>query len=272
MFFDSHAHLEAISNLAEKLKEVQSKGVSNIITIGTSLETSKGAQEIAKKYSKEGLKIYSSCGIHPQDGKEEVKKLGLYQCINTLKQITESSNKVIAIGECGLDYYLESSRQRPETSVQDKKFQRELFEEQIKLAQELKLPIVIHCRNAWDEILSPLTTDYRLRTKSTGVFHSWTGDWQAAKRALNLGFYISFSGIVTFKNAKAIVEVAKKTPIDRILVETDSPFLAPEPLRSKQNEPKNVKIITAFLAKLRNIAPDKMAQMTTQNARRLFGI
>ena len=212
----------------------------------------------------------------------------MYQCINTLKQIAESSNRVVAIGECGLDYYLDGEKRIATVDKQslrsssfdklrtaglkDKKFQRELFEAQINLAQELKLPLVIHCRNAWDEIIQIISKFKVQNSKLIGVFHSWTGDWHAAKRALDLGFYISFSGIVTFRNASEIQEVAKQTPLDRILVETDSPFLSPHPLRGKQNEPKNVRIVGKFLADLCSLPFDKIAEASTQNARSLFGI
>ena len=123
----------------------------------------------------------------------------------------------------------------------------------------------MHCRNAFAET-------FELLGKSSGVFHSWTGDWEAAKRAIDLGFYISFSGIVTFKNAPNVQEAAKKMPIERMLLETDSPFLAPEPVRGSKNEPKNVRIVAEFVASLRNLSPEHIAQETSENAERLFGI
>ena len=146
-----------------------------------------------------------------------------------------------------------------------------MFGAQIRLAAELNLPLVIHCRNAWREIFDILTIVNR-RSTIVGVFHSWTGDWEAAKKALDLGFYISFSGIVTFKNAPDIQEVARKIPFDRMLVETDSPFLAPDPIRGSKNEPKNVKIVAQFIADLRNQTVNEVSSKTSANARKLFNL
>ena len=264
MLFDTHAHLEAVDDLEDLLKRAKEAGVEKIITIGTSLASSKKAIGIAEKFSADDLQIYATCGLHPKDAKNELEKQPLYRCIETLKQIAESSKGVVGIGEAGLDYH-------PDTTEQDKKFQRELFETQIKLAADFNLPLIIHCRNGWEEILSLLTTDYGLPTPP-GVFHSFTGNWLAAQKALDLGFYISFSGIVTFKNAKEIQAVAKKMPLERLLIETDSPFLSPEPLRGKQNEPRNVKIVAQFLAHLRNQPIDRIIGASADNAKRLFGI
>ena len=264
MLVDSHAHLEIVDDLGNSLKRAKEAGVGKIITIGTSLESSRKAIEIAKKYSSDDLQIFATCGLHPKDAKGEIKRLHYNDILKLLKSLASSSKKVVAIGECGLDYY-------PDTTADEKKFQSELFEAQIKLAADLNLPLITHCRNGWEEILSLLSTDYGLPTPP-GVFHSFTGNWQDAKKALDLRFYISFSGIVTFKNAPDIKEVAKKLPLERMLIETDSPFLAPEPLRGKQNEPKNVRIIAEFLAHLRSQPIDKIIGASAENAKKLFGI
>ena len=285
MIIDTHAHLEIIDDLENSLKRAKDAGVGKIITIGTSLESSKKVIEIAQKFSRDDLQIYATCGLHPKDAKGKLEKFGLLQCINTLKQIAESSDKVVGVGEAGLDYRLtadpsthsvnsvqaSSGQAKPVTTDEEKEFQRKLFTEQIKLAGELNLPLIIHCRNGWEEILSLLTTDYGLPTPP-GVFHSFTGNWHAAQKALELGFYISFSGIVTFENATKIQEAAKKMPLERMFIETDSPFLSPEPLRGKQNEPKNVRIIAEFLAHLRSQPIDKIIGVSADNAKRLFGI
>jgi len=223
-FVDTHAHLEAVDDLNGVLNRAKNIGVGKIVTIGTSIETSKREVKIAEEFSNKDLKIYATCGIHPKDGKGKVEKLGLYRCIDTLKQIVISSKKVVGVGEAGLDYY-------PVTTDSEKNFQRDLFETQIKLAVELNLPLVIHCRNAWNEIFGSISKFKVQSSKLTGVFHSWTGDWQTAKRALDLGFYISFSGIVTFKqslrssaspaglkNAPKIQDVAKKCLLRRCLL------------------------------------------------------
>ncbi|OGD98874.1 hypothetical protein A3A49_02660 [Candidatus Curtissbacteria bacterium RIFCSPLOWO2_01_FULL_38_11b] len=260
----------SVDNLDDVLVRAREAGVRKIITVGTTLEESKKAIEIAENLSDKKLQIYASVGIHPKDGKGDVEKFGLLSCFETLKQIVGSSDKVVAIGECGLDYYLGSRGQGLGTSKKERWFQRELFDGQIKLAADVDLPLITHCRNAWGEIFG-LIENLKFKTENLkGVFHSWTGNWEAAKKALDLGFYISFSGIVTFKNATDIVEVSKKAPMKRILIETDSPFLAPEPYRGGKNEPKNVRIIAQFLADLRGLPFDKIAEATTENANRLF--
>lgn len=266
MLVDSHAHLEAVEDLEGALKNAQSEGVGKIITIGASLETSKKAVNRAEKYSNKDLKIFASCGVHPLDGKDDIKN----GWADKLKSIAISSNKIVGIGECGLDYYSAGDKKQP-TTDKDKGFQRELFEKQINLAGELRLPLIVHCRNGWDEIFNILKSNVK-HLGASGVFHSWTGDWAAAKVALDLGFYISFSGIVTFGNAQKVQAVAKKTPVDRILVETDSPFLTPEPKRGQKNIPGNVKIIAQFIADLKNRSLDEIASQTSANAQKLFSI
>ena len=268
---DSHAHLDHVDDLDGVLARAKDAGVSKIVTIGTSVESSKRAIEIAQQYSTNDLQIFATCGLHPKDAASDVHQ-NLLHYDNVLESIVLSSDKIVAIGECGLDYYLGSGGQGLGTSENDKKFQGELFGGQIELAAELNLPLVVHCRNGWGEIFDLISNIKNQRSKTRGVFHSWTGDWDAAKKAFDLGFYISFSGIVTFKNASEIQEVAKKAPIDRILVETDSPFLTPEPHRHVINEPANVKMIAQFIAQLRNQPFDKIAEATTRNAESIFRI
>ncbi|OGD85340.1 hypothetical protein A2164_04590 [Candidatus Curtissbacteria bacterium RBG_13_35_7] len=263
MLVDAHAHLDQIDDLETVLTWAKEAGIGKIITVGSSIKSSKKAIEIATKYSTSGLQIYATCGIHPADGKDDTKRPDY---IEQLKSACQSSDKVVGIGECGLDVRV-TSVQLPETRDQERKFQKKLFVEQVKLAGELDLPLVIHCRNAWGEILD-LVSGFRFQV--SGVFHSFTGDWQAAKKALDLGFYISFSGIMTFKNASEIANVAKKMPIDKMLIETDSPYLSPDPMRGKKNEPKNVKIIAAVIANLRGQSVNEIESKTAENTRKLF--
>lgn len=264
MLFDSHAHLDFVDDLEKVLDRAKEAGVSKILTIGTSIECSKNCIEIAEKHSNSDLSIYATCGIHPEDGKADIEKYG-DRLIYELRKVAQSSKKVVGIGECGLDFHLGDNNQRPETKDFEKKNQRKLFNDQIRLAVDLKLPLIIHCRNAWSEIFDQLEG-------SKGVFHSWTGNTEAMRKALDLNFFISFSGIVTFKNAPEIQEVAKKAPIDKILVETDSPFLSPEPVRGMKNEPKNVKIVADFIAALRDLSPSKIMDITSRNAVEVFNI
>src|SRR3989344_6536884 len=230
MLVDSHAHLEAIDDLERVIERAKKKAI-----------------EIAEKFSSNDLKIYATVGLHPKDANKEIERFGLLSCFKTGKQLAQSSNKVVAIGECGLDYYGGFRGQGSGTSDEEKKIQKELFVEQIKLADELDMPLVIHCRNGWKEIFNLISNAQTPNSKIKGVFHSWTGNWDDAKRALDLGFYISFSGIVTFSNAADIQEVARKMPFDRILIETDSPYLPPEPFRGSTNEPTNARIVAQFI-------------------------
>ena len=301
MLVDTHAHLDFTDDKEGWLVRAKEAGVGKIICVGTSLEASRKCMEIADKYSSDDLQIYATVGIHAQDGKGDMEKYGsVEECMEILKYTVpcdpkgskvqnDNVRKVVGVGETGFDFY-------NVTSDTEKKFQRELFGAQIELAAELKLPLVVHCRNAWGETFDILE---RSRNESStvrsstlrlgleelrpnrfgmtdgglwGVFHSWTGDWEAAKKALSLGFYISFSGIVTFGNAPNVQEVARKMPIARMLLETDSPFLAPHPLRGSKNEPKNVKLVAEFIAQLRNFPLEKIMSVTSENAGRLFEI
>lgn len=268
-FIDTHAHLDFSDDPQIWINNAKNAGVSKIVCVGTSIEASKKCVETAIKYSSGDIQNYASAGIHPEDGKEDIKKFG-ENYILELEKVAQFSKKVVAIGECGLDFHLEGGS-RPVTVEDDKEFQRQLFKKHVDLAKELDLPLIVHCRNGWEEIFQLLSIGYRQSTLR-GVFHSWTGDLEAAKKAIGIGFYISFSGILTFKNAGVIADVAKWVPIDKVVLETDSPFLSPEPLRGRQNEPKNVKIVAEFLAELRGESPSKIEEITTLNALELFGL
>ena len=306
---DTHAHLDFVperESLEEWLERAKVAGVTKIITIGTSVEGSKKCVEIAESRfpielgmtNGKEVEIYATVGIHAEDGKGDIEKYGgLDKCIEELRKILlrqkpdQDDKLVVGIGECGYDIRRTADNLPARnashsdaggqlTTDQEIEFQHELFSAQIGLAAELELPLVVHCRNAWEDTFRLLSNyfssdseKFSLRSNNNlrGVFHSWTGDWEAAKRALNLGFYISFSGIVTFKNAPDIQDVAKKMPLDKLLLETDSPFLSPEPLRGRKNEPKNVRIIAEFISSLRSIPMDELASITTDNAGRLFG-
>lgn len=284
MLVDTHCHLDMIPDYRISLLRAKEAGVTTIINVGTSIDASRKSIEIAN--GTDLVDVYATCGIHAQEGAKDIKKYGsLEKCMGVLKQLIlrqaqDDKKRVVAIGECGMDFFLEATNQgsfgsaqdKPATTADEKRAQRELFEAQVGLAIELDLPLIIHCRNAWEETFE-IITNYKLqKSKRPGLFHSWTGTVEQAKRALDWGFYISFSGIITFKNAGEIPEVAKMVPDERILVETDSPFLSPVPLRGKQNEPKNVKMTAQFLANLRGVSLDKISGITTDNSRRLFGI
>lgn len=263
MLFDTHAHLDFVKDLEGSLKRAQKNGVNNIISIGTNIGESKNAIEIANKYSTKNQTIYATCGIHPTDGEDDVEQFGLKGTLQQLRSISQTSKKIVAVGEAGLDYF-------EDTDDEQKTFQKDLFAAQVGLASELKLPLIVHCRDGWDDIFGLIKENKS--NDLQGVFHSWTGDTQHMEKALEVGFYVSFSGIVTFKNAKDIQKVAIEIPMERILFETDSPFLSPEPKRGQKNESENVKIITDFVAKFRKIPADEISAQSTKNAQKLFGL
>lgn len=252
-FFDSHAHYNDEKFKEERdelIKNIYSEGVTRVINAGYSLESSKKALEIAKKYDFMNVIV----GISPNDI-QELKKEDLQEIEDLAK-----NKKVVAIGEIGLDYYWQPY---------DKKKQNEVFIKQIELAKECKLPISIHSRDATFDMLSVLK-DNKDKLTYGAVMHCFSGSKETAAELLKLGLYISFAGPLTFKNANAILEVAKFVPDDMCLTETDSPYLSPHPLRGKVNGPKNVGIILAKLAEIKGTTIEKLAPIIMKNAKTLF--
>ncbi len=256
---DTHCHLyfpEFDQDRDEVIKRARKTGVSFFVQVGASLEDSRKAVELANQYND----MIASVGIHPHCA----ESAEIDAEIAELKKLALENKKVKAIGECGLDF-----GKTGEIGDEEKKAQIALFEAQIFLAQELKMPLIIHCRNAHKEIAQMLQVS-SFRFHGT-VIHCFTGNWEDAKRYLDLGCFISFSGIVTFKKAEAIQEAATKMPLDRILVETDAPYLAPEPHRGKRNEPAFIKNIIQSIADLRGASFADIETVTDQNARKIFG-
>lgn len=196
-------------------------------------------------------------GLHPLDAK--TWKPGTATLI---KNLASSEKRVVAIGETGLDFY----------KADDKEHQKMVFESQLAIALELGLPVIIHCRDAAEYMASLLRESWQRDGPVRGVMHCWSGTPEETEMFLELGFYISFSGIVTFKNAHAVKESAKIVPSDRILIETDCPFLAPVPFRGKRNEPAYVRYVADTVAELRGVSSETLAARTTQNALELFGL
>ena len=250
MFIDSHAHLEYSNyeaDFSEVLARAKEAKIELILNIGTTLEHCKQGLEVAQSYPH----IFASVGIHPHDANKVPDDY-----LDQLKAFTKNP-KVKAIGEIGLDYYYEHS---------PKEIQLQRFEEQVRLAKDLALPMSIHCRDAFQDCFNILNKASYFH----GVFHCFTGTQEEAKKALELGFYISFSGIVTFKKSQALQEVVKHVPLEKMLIETDSPFLAPEPHRGKRNEPAFVVLTAQKIADLKNIPLETVAQKTTHNTKTLF--
>jgi TatD DNase family protein len=267
MFLDSHCHLTA-PQLAPDFEEVLNRalqsGVTEFLNIGDNLESSAEAIKQAELAQRLGTTMWATAGVHPQHALEYSfdTKDGTAQALRSLA----SHPRVRAIGEIGLDFvYDETHAQYPGAS---RDVQERVFRAQLELAAELQLPVVIHNREA-DERLMSVIADYR-DVSPGGVFHCFGSAVEVAQRVLDLGFYLGFTGLVTFKNAAEVREAVKLCPLDRLLIETDSPYLAPVPHRGKTNEPSYLPPVAETIASLHNISTEELGRITTQNAIRLF--
>ena len=259
MFTDSHCHLnfpELISQLPAIRRAMAEAQVDRALCIGTSLEEFASVHRLATDYNN----FWATLGVHPDN--EGVKEPTL-QDLLTLGALP----RVVAIGETGLDY-----SRLGERSVADMSWQRERFRTHIRAAQQLALPLVIHSRSAATDTLAILRDEGEngAATGAGGVFHCFTESADVARAVLDLGFYISFSGILTFKNAHDLRAVAAYVPLDRLLIETDSPYLAPAPYRGKTNNPSFVRFVAAQLAQIRECPVEKIAELTSRNFETLF--
>lgn len=255
--FDSHSHLndEKFDEDREKvIEDMRNSGVTNFITSGYSVESSKKAIEIANKYDFG----YAIVGISPNDIPQDEEQLWKEIC--KIKKLLENNNKILAVGEIGLDYYW---------NIDNKDIQKKAFVEQIKLANEFELPIVIHTREAVMDTIDILKQNI---VENKGVFHCCPHNRELIKEALKLGFYISFAGPITFKNAKNADEIINLVPNDRILIETDSPYLSPEPFRGKRNTPANVKFVAQKIAYVKGLSLEEVEKITEENANVIFKI
>ncbi|HCD09575.1 MAG TPA: hydrolase TatD [Thermoanaerobacter sp.] len=252
MLVDSHAHLEdeKYDKDREEVIEECKKDLTFLINVGSNLLTSKQSIELAHNYDF----IYASVGIHPHDAQREFDK------VEEIERLA-LQEKVVAIGEIGLDYYYNDP---------PKEFQKEVFIKQIRLAKKLNLPIIIHDRDAHGDILDILKQEWTKDLR--GVFHSYSGSVEMAFQVIEMNFYISLGGPVTFKNAKKPKEVAKAVPIEKLLIETDSPYLTPEPYRGKRNTPVYVKFVAKKIAELREMPYEEVCRITAENAIKLFNI
>ena len=266
--FDSHAHYNDEKfelDREETLQKVLDAGVKNLICAGYSVESSRQAIKIANEHRY----IYATAGISPNDiptfenENTDVKEFFFEEVLNEqLKEIKKlaKNEKVVAIGEIGLDYYW---------NKENKEYQKRAFIEQINLANEVNLPIVIHSRDAISDTLEILKNN---KVNRKGVFHCCMLNRELVKEALKLGFYISFAGPVTFKNSKNAQEIIKMVPNERFFIETDSPYLSPEPNRGKRNDSRNLKYIVEKIAKEKDIDIEKVAEISYKNAVEFFRI
>lgn len=254
MLIDSHAHLDDRRFDRDRdriIKDLENNGIELVINIGADLKSSIASVSLAEKHPN----IYATVGVHPHSAKDMDEA-----SLEILRSLAKR-DKVVAIGEIGLDFYYDNSPRDD---------QRKWFKEQLKLAKELNLPVVIHSRDAQQETFDILkeAQDGSLR----GVLHCYSGSKEMAMEYIKLGFYISIAGPVTFKNARVLKEVAKAVPLDKLLVETDCPYLAPEPHRGKRNEPVYVKYVAGTIADIKGISFEELAKATNRNTKELFGI
>jgi TatD DNase family protein len=254
MLIDSHCHLDRINldryngSLTEAIAATNERGIKQMLCISVSLNNIQAVIDIAQKHPC----VVASVGIHPCD---------VIEGTTTAEQLIQwaAQPKVVALGETGLDYHYET---------ESKEQQHQSFILHLEVGKKIGLPVVVHTREARADTLALIKAHASL--EHSGVLHCFTEDWAMAKAALDLNYYISISGIVTFKNAEQIREVVRNMPLDRLLVETDSPYLAPIPYRGKPNEPKYVLEVAQCVADLKGIALESLAEKTTENFYRLF--
>ncbi len=254
MLFDTHAHLDSrrFDKDREKvIKNLYKNEVSLVVNPGVDFASSVKAVFLANKYDN----VYAAVGVHPHEAK------GMDD--NTIDILKELSNKekVIAIGEIGLDYHYDNS---------PREVQRRRFKEQIKLAKEINLPIIVHDRDAHQDVFEIIKEEADTNLK--GVIHCYSGSVQMAKKYVDMGFYISLAGPVTFKNAKTPKKVVEGIPLDKLLIETDSPYLTPHPHRGKRNEPLYVRFVASTIAEIKGISFEKVAKQTLKNGKDIFNI
>ncbi len=252
MLIDSHAHLDDrrfSDDRDEVIQRARDKGIKRIINIGVDLKTSTAAIDLADKYEM----IFAAVGVHPHNASRYTSE--------TTDRLGDmlAHDKVVAVGEIGLDYY---------RNISPPKAQQGAFREQLALAREKELPIIIHDRDAHGDVLDILIRDGL--PEAGGVLHCFSGNWEFAQNCLDLGMYISFAGPITFRNAGDLRETAVRAPLDRVLVETDCPYLSPEPYRGKRNEPANVCYVAEKVASLRGLSNRVFMEATMDNTCNLF--
>lgn len=251
--FDTHSHYddEAFNEDREVLLGLlQKEGVSHVMTCGTNLVTSYRSLQLAQKYDY----IYCALGFHPEEAHEERKG-----DLDTIRELLEKEPKAKAVGEIGLDYYWEENAPRD--------VQIDLFRRQIEIAKELDLPVIVHDREAHEDTFNILS---EMRPK--GVLHCYSGSKEQALQYTEMGFYIGLGGVVTFKNARKAVEVAEAIPLDKLLLETDCPYMAPVPHRGERNDSRLISLVAEKIGEIRGMDPQEIADITNKNAREFFGI
>jgi TatD DNase family protein len=263
-WFDSHCHVQeefiagesGDAELAPLMARAQHEGVDRLICIGTGVTTSAQAVAVARATARQQStpRAWASVGLHPHEASEGVDAVAEL----LVRELAQRDGAVVAVGECGLDYYYEHS---------PREAQRAVFAAQIALAHEHGLALVIHARDAWSDVFDILATE---GVPARTVLHCFTGGTEEVERCLNAGMFVSFSGIVTFKNAQDVRDAAVRCPLDRLLVETDSPFLAPAPHRGRTNEPSYLPLVGAAIAAVKECTVDEVMERTAATAAMVF--
>jgi TatD DNase family protein len=260
MYIDSHSHLDSdrfADDLDEVLKRAERAGVRKILSIATLTQDLSGFERTLEVIREHPARVSGAVGIHPHDA-------GQYgEGLEKLLLAGMEHQGIVAWGEIGLDYHYDFSP-RDE--------QRRVFRRQLQLARRLGKPVIIHSRESDEDICAILEEELNGIETPAGVMHCFSSDAATAQRCLDIGMFISFGGILSFRNAQAIREVAASVPLDRLLIETDSPYLAPEPFRGRRNEPAYVVRVAEVLAQIRGIEPEEIGVATSENCRRLFGL
>lgn len=270
MYFDTHTHVN-FSGFKDDAEAVVKRALDEnvwMINVGTQIDTSRAAVEMSAKYPKG---VFAAIGLHPIHTYEQLvdeeethfkTREENFDANEYAKLIT---HKTVAVGECGLDYY-----RLPENDKESAiKKQKECLLAQLQFAKDHKLPVIIHCRDAYDDLAEILRSEY---AGSPGVIHSFTDTWDTAKKFVDLGFYVALNGILTFDKTGKLEQVVKNLPSDRMLSETDAPYLTPPPHRGKRNEPAYVKFVVERMAQIKNASPEEIGELTFRNACSLFNI
>lgn len=250
---DSHAHLDDKQFNYDRdsiIKDLKENYIAYFINPASDMESSRNSLELSEKYEF----IFSAVGVHPHEAEDFTDEM-----LVELREMAKN-DKVVAIGEIGLDYYYDNS---------PRDIQKDVFRRQMKLAKELNLPVIIHSRDAYGDTFDILN---EFKGEVIGVMHCYSGSIEMAERYMSLGYYISFAGPVTFKNATNVKDTATKVPMDRMLIETDSPYLTPAPNRGKRNEPKYVKYVAETIANLREMPLSDLVESTRNNTIKLFNL
>jgi TatD DNase family protein len=266
MLIDTHCHLD-FDRFDEDREEVVARaagaGLSHIVVPAVDLGNVAAVMGLAERYDglgEIGLKVVPAVGFHPNLLGEWAEGTPLEDWIESLRPLAADA-RVAAIGEIGLDYYWNRA---------PKELQQRVLVMQLELAAELEKPVILHNRDASEDLLRLLAASPLAGRERPGVLHSFSADWETAERALEMGFYVGFTGPLTYKNGEELRRIAARIPLDRLLVETDAPFLPPQPYRGKRNEPAFVAAVAERLAALHNLSFEEMARVTTENAGRLF--